>query len=85
MSLHLYGDYLSQPSRAVFSLCQIEEQKVGTFEINEINIMQAEQFSPEYKKLNPTCKVPAIKDANGFSMFESHAIMKYLCYSRQLP
>ena len=79
MSLHLYGDYLSQPSRAVFSLCQIEKQKVGTFEIKEINVMQGEQFSPEYKKLNPTSKVPAIKDANGFGMFESHAIMKYLC------
>ena len=43
-----------------------------------------QQFSDEYKKITPTSKVPAIVDKDGFKMFESHAIMKYLCNTRGL-
>ena len=44
-----------------------------------------DQFSEEYRKISPTSKVPSIVDNDDFKMFESHAIMKYLCHSRGLP
>ena len=49
-----------------------------------------EQYKPEYKKINPIGKVPAmqIEGSGGepdFNMFESMAIMKHICLLRKLP
>ena len=47
-----------------------------------------EHLEEEYLKINPNGKVPAMvdtKDGFNFSLFESHAIMKYICRSRNLP
>ena len=47
-----------------------------------------EHLDEEYLKINPNGKVPAmvdIVDESNFSLFESHAIMKYICCSRNLP
>jgi len=37
---------------------------------------------PEYQKVNPFQKVPAIQDEDGFYLAESHAILKYLVRTR---
>lgn len=48
-----------------------------------IDIRKGDQFSPEFVKINPNSKIPAIVDPNGpggkpFSVFESGAILVYL-------
>ncbi len=81
--LVLYGDYGSQPSRAVFLFCIINKIP---HEVKEVRVIQMEQYSPEFKKINPNGKVPAMTDMHGkINLFESHAILKYLHESRGSP
>ena len=55
--------------------------------------MHMQHRDPEYRKINPNMKVPAIQDtvetsdgkSETFSLFESHAIMRYLHESRGTP
>jgi glutathione S-transferase len=88
MTLELHGDWLSQPARAVFALANIEASKMGDFKIVEMSIRKGDQKTPEYKAINPMAKVPALREVRegepDFNMFESHAIMKYMCKSRDL-
>ena len=50
-----------------------------TYQVHKIDISQGEQFSPEFVKLNPNSKIPAIIDQDtGLSIFESGAILIYL-------
>ena len=49
----------------------------------DVNIQLGEQFQPEYLKLNPNNKIPAIIDTEGpggkpYAMMESGAILVYL-------
>ena len=88
--LYLYGDYNSQPARAIWSLATHESDKLGNWERVDVNLSKLEQRKPAYKSINPLGKVPALKEtfADGspeFNLFESHAMMKYLCFSRSLP
>jgi GSH-dependent disulfide-bond oxidoreductase len=51
------------------------------YKVHEIDIQQRAQFSPEYLKINPNNKVPAIidhEDGKAFTLFESGAILIYL-------
>jgi glutathione S-transferase len=43
-----------------------------------VNLREGQHKTPEYLAINPFGKVPAIDD-DGFYLFESNAIMKYLC------
>lgn len=68
MSLKLYYDLLSQPSRAIYiflKVCNIP------FQQNIINLRNLEHFSPEYEKINPLKKVPAIEH-NNFHLAERY-------------
>ena len=48
--------------------------------------MKMEQYKPEFKKINPNGKVPAISDKNGqINLFESHTILRYLHETRGTP
>ena len=40
--------------------------------------MKEEHKTPEYLKINPNGLVPTMVD-NDFVLYESHAIMRYLC------
>jgi GST-like protein len=53
------------------------------YEVRLINIGKAEQFSPEFLKISPNNRMPAIVDPDGpdgrpLSIFESGAILQYL-------
>lgn len=53
------------------------------YEVHPINIARGDQFEPEFLKISPNNKIPAIVDPDGpegrpFSLFESGAILLYL-------
>ena len=53
------------------------------YNVHKINIGRDDQFAPDYLKLNPNGKIPAIVDPDGpggkpYSMMESGAILIYL-------
>lgn len=55
-------------------------EEVGLpYEVHPIHIGKDEQFSPEFLKISPNNKIPAIVDRdNDWSVFESGAILIYL-------
>ncbi|XP_054808450.1 glutathione S-transferase T1-like [Prosopis cineraria] len=74
MSLKVYADRMSQPSRAVLIFCKVNGIE---FEEIKVELSKRQQLSPEFKAINPLKKVPAIVDGR-FKLFESHAILIYL-------
>lgn len=74
MKLKVYADRMSQPSRAVIIFCKVNGLD---FEEIEVRLAKREQFSSEFKEINPMAKVPAIIDGR-LKLFESHAILIYL-------
>jgi GST-like protein len=55
-------------------------EEVGLpYEVHPIRIGEGDQFKPEFLKISPNNKIPAIVDRdNGYAMFESGAILIYL-------
>ena len=74
MSIDLYIDYFSQPSRAVLAFCI--EAKIP-FKIKLIRLANGDNLKEEFFKISPWGNVPVIVH-NGKSYYESHAIMCYL-------
>lgn len=77
--LTIYGDMLSQPTRAVLLLCKLTKIP---YDFMPIHLSKGEHFKEEFKKINPLSYVPAIKlvDSNKkeFTLSESHAIIRFL-------
>lgn len=49
------------------------------YTVHTINLQEEEQFAPDFLKISPNNKIPAIVDHdNGMSVFESSAILTYL-------
>lgn len=59
MVIKLYMDHISQPARSVLALCIAANVP---HEVVEVNVERREVESPEYVKINPNKKVPAIHD-----------------------
>src|SRR6266699_5469778 len=60
----------------------LEEMGVP-YAVKAVNISNGEQFGPDFVKISPNSKIPAIVDAEGpggkpISIFESGAILIYL-------
>ena len=60
----------------------LEEVGLG-YELHPVNILQGEQFDPEFIKISPNNRIPAVVDTDGpgggpYSIFESGAILMYL-------
>lgn len=56
------------------------------FKVHPIDIFKGEQHAPEFLKINPNGKVPALSD-DGVTVFDSHAILLYLAgkHGRFIP
>jgi glutathione S-transferase len=50
------------------------------YEVRAINLLESVQKEPWYLKINPNGRIPTIvdRDAGGFAVFESGAILVYL-------
>ncbi|KAI4372235.1 hypothetical protein MLD38_010491 [Melastoma candidum] len=74
MTLKVYVDRMSKPTRAIITFCKINGIE---FEEVKVDIARRQHRSPEFKEINPMGKVPVIVDGR-FKLFESHAILIYL-------
>jgi glutathione S-transferase len=72
--MELYGFPLSSHARRVQMLCE----EIGIpYNYRTVDLDKNEQSASTFLALNPNGKVPAIDD-DGFTLWESHAIMRYL-------
>lgn len=57
----------------------LEEMQLP-YEVHSVNLMKQEQNKPEFLKINPNGRIPAIidRDEDHFAIFESGAILLYL-------
>ena len=74
-SITLYWSIASQPSRSVKSLLLAGQVPHNTV---NIDLLKGEHLQEPFKKVNPRCMIPFIKD-NDFGLSESNSILKYLC------
>ncbi|XP_056697094.1 glutathione S-transferase T1 isoform X2 [Spinacia oleracea] len=74
MTLKVFGDRMSQPSRAVILFCKVNNIE---FEEVTIDVVKRQHLSQQFAEINPMRQVPAIVDGR-FKLFESHAILIYL-------
>ncbi len=73
MRLH-YNPFSSNARRALVTAHQLGKK----IEIVHVDLAAREQRRPEYLRMNPNGRVPVLED-DGFVLWESHAIMQYLC------
>lgn len=79
--LILYGADLSSPCNKV----RFAANAMGIdYEYKKVSIKNKENRSPEFLSLHPAGKIPVIDD-EGFVLFESSAIIKYLAEKEQSP
>ena len=79
--LKIYGSDLSSPSNKV----RFTANALGLkYEYIKVNLREGEHKKPEFLKLNPVGKIPVIDD-EGFVLFESNAIIKYLAEKSSSP
>jgi len=50
-----------------------------------IDLKKGENRTPEYLAVNPFGRVPAIVEEDGFVLFESSTVLRYLCNTRDVP
>lgn len=72
--LKIYGSDLSTPANKVRFAAHLIGIK---YEYIRVNLRAGEHQKPEFLKLHPAGKVPVIDD-DGFVLFESNAIIRYL-------
>ncbi|MCK4882824.1 MAG: glutathione S-transferase family protein [Candidatus Omnitrophica bacterium] len=79
--LKIYGADLSSPSNKV----RMGANALGLeYEYIRVSIKGGENRTEEYLKMHPAGKVPVIND-DGFVLFESDAIIKYLAAKQKSP
>ena len=87
--IQIFGDTISQPTRAVVSLCNIERERVGPSEFKWVDLFKGENKSKKFSSVLKFTKIPGFKEIRpgkaDVELNESHAIMKYICYARSLP
>ena len=80
--LKLFVDLVSQPCRAVALLLEVNNIP---YEQVYLSLLKGDHLkNAELKAANPNCKLPTLKDGS-FSLYESGAILAYICSSQQVP
>jgi glutathione S-transferase len=79
--LKVYGDLMSQPTRAVLAFCKLTQIP---HELVLVDLRKRLHQSPSYLAVNPAGEVPAIEDGD-FKLAEVHAILPYLACTRKVP
>ncbi|KAL9649604.1 hypothetical protein ABK040_003281 [Willaertia magna] len=72
--LILYGNAISQPSRAIQWFLLIHNIP---FDFKIIRVEKGDQFTTPFQKINPFKKIPVLQDGENY-YFESQAILIYL-------
>jgi len=71
----LYWTPLSPPARSVYFFSKAIGIDIETV---HVDLAKGEQKGPEFLKVNPHGQVPALQESDGFVVFESSAIIRYL-------
>ncbi|CAF1556123.1 unnamed protein product [Rotaria sp. Silwood1] len=71
----VYGMTLSTATQRV--LATLIEKSLD-YELKVINLMNGEHLTPEYLQKQPFGTIPTLIDADGFKIYESRAICRYL-------
>jgi glutathione S-transferase len=74
VNVEVYGDFKAICTQRVLIL--LEELNLK-YSVKKIDLMKGEQKEPEYLKLNPFGKVPAIEYGDR-TLFESRSILRYI-------
>jgi len=73
--LNVYGHFFSMPANKVRMCVSF----LGLpHEYHHVDLQSGAQMEPDFIKINPMGRVPAIED-DGFTLSQSNAICKYLC------
>eukprot|EP00668_Euglena_longa_P017362 GGOE01021754.1.p1 GENE.GGOE01021754.1~~GGOE01021754.1.p1 ORF type:complete len:380 (+),score=78.83 GGOE01021754.1:49-1188(+) len=48
-------------------------------EVVEVDLLKGEQRTPQFRALNPAMQVPVLEDEDGTVVWESNAILRYIC------
>ena len=75
MGLKLYGNVLS--TNTARALTVLEELSIP-YELVVVDIFKGEQHAPAFTAVQPFGQVPYLEDDDGFKVFESRAICRYL-------
>lgn len=78
--MKLYVHLGSEPARAVAIFCRANNMEAQEI---KVDILGQESRKPEFKKINPMAMIPCIND-DGFQLYESHAILRYLAATRNV-
>jgi glutathione S-transferase len=70
----LFGTLLSQPVRAVFWFCKLNQIDI---EFKNVNLLEGEHQTESFLKMNPVATVPTLQDGE-YYLFESQTIVRYL-------
>lgn len=74
----MYRLYWHSSSSSLAPMAVLEELGVP-FDLHEVDYDGGETRTPEYLQLQPLGLIPALQFEDGSSMFESAAIVQYLC------
>ncbi len=76
--------YCFPPSPNSWKVLATAHQIGMPLELVIVDLTKGEQRKPEYLELNPTGRTPTLVD-DGFALWESSAIMRYLADKRETP
>lgn len=79
IELHTWGTHNGRKVAIMLEECSLP------YTVHPVDISKGEQFKPEFLKISPNNRIPAIVDSDGpgekaISMFESGAILIYLAH-----